>query len=368
MMLRAKVVRLVLFKNPNMKIKVETWSIEKLYKLKDKINPKPQYQRTSVWQPPKKKLLIDSILRGYDLPKFYLRETPNDVIYDYEVTDGQQRMRAICEFIENEYKLNESKIGLLETKALDFENLKKNHKNEFDAFMKFDLGFAIIQEATQEEIRTLFARLQMGERLNPVELRHALASNIGNAICSIVENHKFFDKNCKISSQRYKHQDYLDNAITLSHYDANKNIKAVDMRTLYVEFSNSTLPEMQPLLLKVNKVLDIMFDINNFRKGIFKNKWAFVDVFYLIYKNFEKINSTNSEVFANNFVAFENKRKQFNKNPEVLIDDKTSLQYDKDLYDYIIAFKTSGADKQNAKIRYRVIYNKFFNEDNFAFK
>lgn len=351
-----------------MKIKVETWSIQKLYKLKDKINPKPQYQRTPVWQPPKKKLLIDSILRGYDLPKFYVRKTPNDVIYDYEVTDGQQRMRAIWEFIENKYKLNESKIGALETKALDFESLKKSHKKECASFIKFELNIAIIQDATQEEIRTLFARLQMGERLNPVELRHALASNIGNAICSIVENHKFFDKNCKISSHRYKHQDYLDNAITLSHYDASKNIKAVDMKALYVEFSNSTLPEMQPLLLKVNKVLDMMFDINKIRKGIFKNKWAFVDVFYLIYKNFERIDSLKHESFANNFIAFENKRKQFNKSPEILIDDKTSLEYDKDLYDYIIAFKTSGADKQNAKIRYRVIFNKFFNEDNFAMK
>lgn len=348
-----------------MKIKVETWSIQKLYKLKDKINPKPQYQRTSVGQPPKKKLLIDSILRGYDLPKFYLRETPNDVIYNYEVTDGQQRMRSICEFIENEYKLNESIIGTLETKGLDFENLKKNYKGDYDAFMKFELGFAVIQEATQEEIRTLFARLQMGERLNPVELRHALASNIGNAICAIVENHNFFDKNCKISSHRYKHQDYLDNAITLSHYDSIKSIKAVDMRALYIEFSNSTLPEMQPLLLKVNKVLDMMFDINNLRKGIFKNKWAFVDVFYLLFKNFDSINSVKPDALVNNFVVFENKRRQFNKNPEVLIDDKTSLQYDKDLYDYIIAFKTSGADKQNAKIRYRVIYNTFFNEDNF---
>lgn len=351
-----------------MKIKVETWSIQKLFNLKDKINPKPQYQRTSVWQPTKKKLLMDSILRGYDLPKFYLRETPDDVIYNFEVTDGQQRMRAICEFIENEYKLGDSKIGSLETKALDFQNLKKNHKVEYDAFLKFELAIAVIQEATQEEIRTLFARLQMGERLNPVELRHALASNLGNAICAIVENHKFFDKNCKINSQRYKHQDYLDNAITLSFYDSNKNIKAVDMRTLYVEFSNSTLHEMQPLLSRANRVLDMMFEINNFNKGIFKNKWAFVDVFYLIYKNFEEINTLIPEAFANNFVTFENKRKHFNKNPEVLIDDKTSLHYDKDLYDYIIAFKTSGADKQNSKIRYRVIYNKFFNEDNFAFK
>ena len=29
------------------------------------------------------------------------------------------------------------------------------------------------------------------------------------------------------------------------------------------------------------------------------------------------------------------------------------------------AFKTSGADKNNATIRYRALYNKFFNKTNF---
>ncbi|MBK9567646.1 MAG: hypothetical protein IPO37_21500 [Saprospiraceae bacterium] len=55
----------------------------------------------------------------------------------------------------------------------------------------YELNIAIIEETTPEEIRSLFARLQMGSQLNQVELRHAMASNIGSAILSVVENHKF---------------------------------------------------------------------------------------------------------------------------------------------------------------------------------
>ncbi|MBK7853703.1 MAG: hypothetical protein IPJ79_01230 [Bacteroidetes bacterium] len=112
----------------------------------------------------------------------------------------------------------------------------------------------------------------------------------------------------------------------------------------------------------------MMRKINSHRKGIFKNKWAFVDVFYLLYKNLEKLKDVKPKVFADNFWRFESTRKDNNSNPEVLIDDKTSLNYDKDLYDYIIAFKTSGADKNNTKIRYRVLFNKFYNKTNLELK
>lgn len=350
-----------------MKIESQTWKISDLSKRKDKINPKPQYQRTAVWQVSKKKLLIDSILRGYDIPKFYFRETPQDTIYEFEVTDGQQRMRAILEFMDGEFNLDESEIDGFNTKGKSFADLKEESK-WLKHFENYTLNVALIKEASQEEIRTLFARLQMGERLNPVELRHALSSNIGNAIASIVENHSFFDTDCKISSSRYKHQDYLDNAITLSYYDATRSIKAVDMRFLYIELANAKLDEMQPMLIKINKVLDMIKKINSFKKGIFKNKWAFVDVFYLLYKNFDTIQDIKPKLFAESFGKFEAARKSNNSNPELLIEDKTSIKYDKDLYDYIIAFKTSGADKGNAKIRYRVLYNRFYNSSNFELK
>ena len=175
-----------------MRIRLATWKIKTLILKKSSINPKPQYQRTSVWNKAKKKLLIDSILRGYDLPKFYLRATPNDPIFEYEVTDGQQRMRSIWEFVsdlrQESYQLDENIIDGINTKNLRYDQLS-SLKDKFDSF---ELNIAIIEDSSPEEIRSLFARLQMGASLNQVELRHAIASNIGAAIQGIVDSHVFF--------------------------------------------------------------------------------------------------------------------------------------------------------------------------------
>lgn len=62
---------------------------------KEKIDPKPAFQRNAVWPLEKKQLLIDSLLRGYDIPKIYLRMLNNNEKYESEVVDGQQRLRAI---------------------------------------------------------------------------------------------------------------------------------------------------------------------------------------------------------------------------------------------------------------------------------
>lgn len=80
-----------------METKPLLWNIYQTIEREEKIDPQPQYQRTPVWSDEKKQLLIDSILRNYDLPKFYLRVS-NNPSYDHEVVDGQQRLRAIWEF------------------------------------------------------------------------------------------------------------------------------------------------------------------------------------------------------------------------------------------------------------------------------
>ncbi len=43
--------------------------------------------------------VVDSILRGYDVPKFYLRQVGKKP-EKFDVVDGQQRTRAIWEFLE----------------------------------------------------------------------------------------------------------------------------------------------------------------------------------------------------------------------------------------------------------------------------
>ncbi|MDH6355836.1 hypothetical protein M2132_002186 [Dysgonomonas sp. PH5-45] len=343
-----------------MKIRIANWKVKTLNSKIEKINPAPQYQRTSVWSETKKKLLIDSMLRGYDLPKFYLRATPNDPLYEYEVTDGQQRIRAITEFMsedrDEKYHLDSTIINGVNTNNLDYANLGELK----DSFDNYELNIAIIDETTPEEIRSLFARLQMGAQLNQVELRHALASNIGSAIFSVVENHPFF-ANCKIPNIRFKHQDYLDHVMTIVYNLGKTDVKAKNIEKLYKDLADATGDIFQDYIRKTNTVLDWMNDLNNLQKGIFKNKWTFVDTFWLLYAKFDQIKEIENEKFVEQLKLFEQRRLTNHRNPTDLINDPASTAYDKDLYDYIIAFKYSGNLSSNLEIRNKVFRNKFIN-------
>ena len=89
-----------------MKTRPRHWTIETVVRRKPRINPRPQYQRTPVWNEAKRQLLIDSILRQYDVPKFYLRAS--NPPYEHEVIDGQQRLRAIWDFCDDQYMLSDT--------------------------------------------------------------------------------------------------------------------------------------------------------------------------------------------------------------------------------------------------------------------
>lgn len=342
-----------------MKIRLANWKVKTLNLRMDKINPAPQYQRTSVWSISKKKLLIDSMLRGYDLPKFYLRATPNDPLYEYEITDGQQRMRAIWEFMSangQKYNLDRAIIKNINTLNLEYNSLGAL-KEDFD---NYELNIAIIEETSPEEIRSLFARLQMGAQLNQVELRHAMASNIGAAIFSVVESHDFF-KNCKIAPTRFKHQDYLDHAITIAYNNGKSDVKAKNIEKLYKDLADVTGNIFQEYIKKANAILDWMNKINYISKGIFKNKWTFVDTFWMLYKYYDVIERIDEKKIIEQFKIFEQRRLANHKNPDALISNSTSPSYDKDLYDYILSFKYSGNIQNNIETRHRVFKTKFIN-------
>jgi hypothetical protein len=84
-----------------MKMASDRRAIDKIFRRRDRYDI-PDWQRQKVWNREKKQRLIDSILRGWTLPKFYFVETSGD---NYLVEDGQQRLNAIWEFFSNELPL-----------------------------------------------------------------------------------------------------------------------------------------------------------------------------------------------------------------------------------------------------------------------
>src|SRR5690349_24969741 len=87
-----------------MKTSKKPWPLSSTYGIKDRINTNPDFQRPAVWSRSQKQLLVDTILRDYDVPKLYWRKvgTKPD---RYDVVDGQQRLRAIWEYFDGSFAL-----------------------------------------------------------------------------------------------------------------------------------------------------------------------------------------------------------------------------------------------------------------------
>src|SRR4051794_7128887 len=109
-----------------MKMEVRNKAIDKIYKRRDKIEM-PDFQREEVWPVSKKQTLIDSILRGWHLPKFYFKKASDG---SYECVDGQQRLNAIFEYYDDKFGLpDESELA-----GVRYSGLPADKSDEFDDF------------------------------------------------------------------------------------------------------------------------------------------------------------------------------------------------------------------------------------------
>lgn len=132
----------------------------------------PRYQRNSVWNETAKAYLIDTIIRGLPIPPIFLRQTIDITTRtaNHEIIDGQQRVRAILDFV------------VAESFAI-----KKSHNKEFGGKKYSDLepemqemilGYEIIAEVVVEKddsiIYDMFARLNSNNLvLNKQEIRNS---------------------------------------------------------------------------------------------------------------------------------------------------------------------------------------------------
>lgn len=330
-----------------MSLEVTLWKIEDVLKVWEKIDPKPQYQRSPVWNEKRKKLLIDSIFSEYDIPKFYFNKLNQNQFFDYEVADGQQRLRAIHEFYNNEFSALKVQTENQCYNNINYEDLDEDSKSKF---LNYSLTITILIDVSTEKVREIFSRLQMGVGLNQAELRRAIASNISFYVQSIIENHTFFD-NCGIKDSRNKHQDYIDHCVGYLHNGFKKDLKGINLREVYIDLSAADLSQ---LTTHITKILSLMEKVNTYKKGIFKNKWAFVDTFIFLHKNLNFNRKFNPKKYFELFSAFESERLINGKKPEELLEKNEPTEHDKRLYNYILAFKTGGALKNNLLTRSKI--------------
>jgi Protein of unknown function DUF262 len=352
-----------------MKVQQRLWTVEKILALKSEIDLNPAWQRGPAWPPARRVLLIDSILRGMDVPKIYLRKCQSGGLYKYEAVDGQQRLRAIFDFYDKQSQLEPLKgFELKSTESLPpiegnqilgkrYGGLAKPLK---DKFLKFKLGIGEITESTNDEITVLFARLQMGMPLNPAELRNADLGPMRNLIKLMATSHEFFEAT-NIRDVRTKHFDFASYAFAITASLGRQDMKAPDLRALQQDYNSRPLEELTELSARVGNALNVLAEVDLAAVYRIDRKWLFVDLLLLVLQRLAAGKAIDVIKFTAAYDRFEARRREYTSSPEDLLRRRRRDAQPNDvaLYEYIYAFRTEGAKSANILKRNKAI-SKFF--------
>jgi 5-methylcytosine-specific restriction endonuclease McrA len=159
-----------------------------------------EYQRSEVWNTKKKQRLIDSILRKYDISKIFLRQRLDGV---FECLDGQQRLRAIYEFLNNEYATSADI-----TRELGFPRYYSIEPSLPD-FLKsrireFVITATLVHNVDDEITSDIFLRLQEGMPLNAPEKLNAIGGFMRRRVLELSRHHFF--KDLGVKDTRFTHR------------------------------------------------------------------------------------------------------------------------------------------------------------------
>lgn len=128
------------------------------------------FQRGNVWGNEARVYLIDTILRRMPIPKFYLRQIVNLETRQSvrEIVDGQQRIRAILDFAQDNLVLTK--------RAGEFDGHRYStlEPELQETFLSYPIAAEHLINASIDDVLEVFSRLNSYTvSLNHQELRHA---------------------------------------------------------------------------------------------------------------------------------------------------------------------------------------------------
>ena len=296
------------------------------------------YQRRSVWNENDKIRLIETILLNFIIPELFLWKADTNPETGESIThivDGQQRIKTIAEFVNNEFKLK--KNALLEEESKQkwgdyyFKDLDDATKKEV---WNYQLMIVDINEkVTRPEIINMFRRLNLTDyNLNSQEKRNSLSGEFASLArqlsdLPIWEKYKLFNN---VDVKRMKDVEFCASLILL-------------FRSGIIDQSDQKALNMLVKFLQKKSQLYTIFSILFYMK---REKIEFSDIILQRLEDFVKM-----------YGIFDN---------DMNIDSEMT-QKEKDIFDNIKKYKlasSEGLNKQiNRMIRFNTLKNFLFNGD-----
>lgn len=309
------------------------------------IDLRPDYQRNAVWGLYNKQLLIDSIIIGIPIPKLFFHKPSGS--NNWEVVDGQQRLRAIFEFMDNQYPLGRQTDDF---SGLKFKELPSDVQHEISAY---NIEVQELEDWTNEEIEDMFLRLQEGSALKAPEKRRAIAGNCRIVIKNLA-SHQVYTL-VEFDNVRYGWEDVAAKAL-IQHFHSEGNyqgrytsISASALEKFYTD--NVDLNENNQFVQRLKKSMKIIKDGFHFIDTNPRLKrWSFVTLTNVVsHLDVEYNLSTCAADLARSFLDFEARRIANNR----LSEDEADVM--------LVRFSEYCRNDQTASMEYRhkELYNEF---------
>jgi hypothetical protein len=238
--------------------------------MRDSIKMDPVYQRQGdVWTLDKRRLLIDTMINGFDVPKLYLHKfaTPlieGDNSYEYAMIDGKQRTEAIFDFIKNGFALDDDFVYLhddaVDLRRLTYQELASRYPDIKQDFDSFNLDVITIDTDDIELIEDLFSRLNEAMPLNAAEKRNARPGPLPHFVRELAQ-HRFFLRKMPFTNKRYRHFDIIAKMLLMAGREHVTDTKKAYLDNFFERHRNSSRADVEHLKVRVETVLDSMAGI-----------------------------------------------------------------------------------------------------------
>ena len=351
-----------------MRKETSEWSIRMLADFQSRINVEAEYQRGKVWSKEQQALLIDSIMRGFDIPKIFLRKLPDGRRYLFDVIDGKQRLTAIWRFVSDDFRLLKN-IGAFP----DLGDLGGKCWSELPDDAKDRLQFANItvskiEEATEDEIHELFLRLQRGEPLNAAERRNAMSGPVRDFVTDRLATHSVWGET-GLRSARFGLHEHAAIILALVMKGGPTALKGADLHRLYE--LNDFDPNGQ-IAHRTIQLLDTLREVAAFEQGAIRTRWGLVDLSIVLMRLEKDEPTIEPKQIMDFFKEFEEDRRSVGVKlgdlqtmlVELSVDNGPPLdaielsQIPSDMLSYYLAFAREGATKENIATRSEIMYQK----------
>ena len=209
----------------------------------------PKVQRDLVWQKSQKQLLIDSLVKDYDIPKLYFRDIGKlNGDSAFEIVDGQQRINAIHGFFNDQFPLPDYSDPYAgeEIHGKFYSELSIDLQVELKAR---NLDIVHLVDYSDAEMEETFLRLQNGTPLRGPEKRRAIPGNMKSVVETLAQ-HSFFSSYCGFSNNHFAYEDVVAKALCILLHGEPCSINFNSLKKMYETNPRIQLSDCAPSELK----------------------------------------------------------------------------------------------------------------------